>query len=462
MAVQGDYAEKDFHRISCEFQDMSEKFRIGVKDFKAQYASLYRHRYEKCEPMLREKLQQKWGGIQCPIVEICNLECGVRSIVMGTLFKVMPKQPSILREISEDVPEDAPLGVSENGDNFTSDEDSLVLEDMRQRVSIRLSDFVNVHHVVTGIPVALLGLVDEEDAHFIMEDICFIGIQKHSPIPKTTGDKFVVFVSGLELSGSKDLTNFQLFVDYICGLIGANKDIERTAKVCRVILCGNSVLGRSNLTRSETSKFSLRKEVPDNAPWMNILDAYLAELAKSVPVDIMPGSSDPTNSLLPQQPLHHCLFPRAAVQANLTATTNPYEFEVCDPYDDLVDGVRFLGSSGQNVSDILRYSRLEGPIEALKAILKWAHLAPTVPDTLGAYPYQQKDPFIMEETPHVLFAGNQNQFAVQKFTDDDLDVDVTLVSVPTFSAKPTAVWLNLRTLDALPVDFIIDDAAEFS
>lgn len=48
-------------------------------------------------------------------------------------------------------------------------------------------------------------------------------------------------------------------------------------------------MGRSNSSKSNTPKFSLRKEVPDNAPWMNMLDAYLAELAKTVPVDIMPG-----------------------------------------------------------------------------------------------------------------------------------------------------------------------------
>ena len=113
----------------------------------------------------------------------------------------------------------------------------------------------------------------------------------------------------------------------------------------------------------KSSTFSLRKEVPDNSPFMNILDAYLNALSKSVPVDIMPGDMDPTNNQLPQQPLNQVLFPRSAVNGNLTSVTNPHEFSI--------DGVRFLGTSGQNVTDILRYSRLADPVDALEAIVKW-------------------------------------------------------------------------------------------
>lgn len=43
-------------------------------------------------------------------------------------------------------------------------------------------------------------------------------------------------------------------------------------------------------------------------------------------------------------------------------------------------------------------------------------MAPTAPDTLGAYPQQEQDPFVIEEAPHVFFAGNQDKFAVEKLT----------------------------------------------
>lgn len=42
------------------------------------------------------------------------------------------------------------------------------------------------------------------------------------------------------------------------------------------------------------------------------VDLCMSELASAVPVDVMPGHSDPANHSLPQQPLHGCLLPGAA------------------------------------------------------------------------------------------------------------------------------------------------------
>ncbi|XP_003741902.1 DNA polymerase delta subunit 2 [Galendromus occidentalis] len=444
--VQGDFEEKEFSRTKCDFKSLSTRFELCTRDFRMQYANLYKKRYERCLPALRKRVDEEWGSSKCPIEEVCNLKCGVQTIVMGTLFKTMPKQPSILREISEDIPEDAECTV-EPTDNFTSDEDELVLEDLRQRVAIRSSDLLSPHKLVTGVPIALMGAVDEEDAHFVVKDVLYIGIRNQPPVPTIAEDKYVVFISGLNLSSNHDLTPFQLFVDYLTGMIGSNKEVERTARVCKVFICGNSVAARSE-SEMKSSTFSLRKEVPDNAPFMNILDAYLNALSKSVPVDIMPGDMDPTNNQLPQQPLNQVLFPRSAVNGNLTSVTNPHEFEI--------DGVRFLGTSGQNVADILRYSRLPGPLDALEAIVRWCHLIPSAPDTTPAYPQQQTDPFVIEETPHVLFAGNQPEFQAKIYTDE-AGRSVLLLSIPAFWKTPTCVWLNLRTLEASKLDFIIDE-----
>ena len=42
---------------------------------------------------------------------------------------------------------------------------------------------------------------------------------------------------------------------------------------------------------------------------VRVLDNLLVQLASSVDTDIMPGEFDPANQILPQQPLHPCLFP---------------------------------------------------------------------------------------------------------------------------------------------------------
>lgn len=44
---------------------------------------------------------------------------------------------------------------------------------------------------------------------------------------------------------------------------------------------------------------------------------------------------------------------------------------------------RFLGTSGQNVRDIFRYSSMEDHVEILEWTLRVRHLSPTAPDTLG-------------------------------------------------------------------------------
>ena len=76
----------------------------------------------------------------------------------------------------------------------------------------------------------------------------------------------------------------------------------------------------------------------------------------------------------------------------------------------------FMGTSGQNVADVLRYSEGDDACDALARILEWGHLVPTAPDTLAAYPFADDDPFVLRAAPHVFFAGNQPAFATRLLT----------------------------------------------
>ena len=104
----------------------------------------------------------------------------------------------------------------------------------------------------------------------------------------------------------------------------------------------------------------------------------------------MPGSHDPTNNQLPQQPLHHCMFPQSSQYTTLSSVTNPYQ---CN-----IDGVRygyinicsvnqkitrFLGTSGENINNLYCFTEGLDSIELLEMTLNWSHVAPTAPDTLG-------------------------------------------------------------------------------
>lgn len=112
--------------------------------------------------------------------------------------------------------------------------------------------------------------------------------------------------------------------------------------------------------------------------------------------------------------------------------TNPHEFQV--------DGLTFLGTSGQNVEDIYKYSTREDRLKILEAVLDWGHLVPTAPDTLGSYPFAMDDPFLLDAAPHIAFAGNQPSFQTGTITGKQLCL---------YSAKSTvafaSVWKSLAT-----------------
>lgn len=44
---------------------------------------------------------------------------------------------------------------------------------------------------------------------------------------------------------------------------------------------------------------------------------------------------------------------------------------------------RLLGTSGQNIDDLEKYSEAKDKLEFMERTLRWRHLAPTTPNTLG-------------------------------------------------------------------------------
>ena len=82
-----------------------------------------------------------------------------------------------------------------------------------------------------------------------------------------------------------------------------------------------------------------------------------------------------------------------------------------------------LGTSGQNVDDVAKYSSHEDGLQLLGACLEWAHLAPTGPDTLTVYPFKNSDPFVLNQAPHVMFAGNQAKFQTSWFSNGECSPD---------------------------------------
>ncbi|XP_039160271.1 DNA polymerase delta small subunit isoform X3 [Eucalyptus grandis] len=371
------------------------------------------------------------------VCTVLGLEGGKECIIVGTLYKHMKLKPTILDEYSKERSA-VPLVKLHN---FMHPDDHLVLEDESGRVKLSGSLFSPASYV-TGVVVALHG--KETDAgDFLVQDVLEAGLPSQLEFPlKSREDKYVVLVSGLNIGSSTcNPLQFQLLVDHITGHLGDEQEQGIAAEIVHVVIAGNSVeiprgiLNRQNLASKDLS--TLSEPIKE-------LDILLMQIAAGLPLDIMPGPNDPANFSLPQQPLNKCLFPGSSAYNTFRSCTNPHCFEL--------DNIRFLGTSGQNIDDLDKYSEAKNKLEFMERTLKWRHLAPTAPNTLGCYPFADRDPFLIESCPHVYFVGNQDKYETQMLKGSEGQL-VRLISIPKFCETGTAVVLNLKNLECHTLTF---------
>ncbi|PRW57144.1 DNA polymerase delta small subunit [Chlorella sorokiniana] len=427
-------------RASASYATRDERFLLKHKEYDRQYAQLYFYRLLQMRAHVEAAARSAWPGI--PVVRILSVPEDGEVAVVGTLYKEMALKPSILDEYVKD----RSLGQQLGRARFSTPEDRLVLEDEGARVTL-CGDACPVGECVTGVVAAVRGRV-QPNGDFEVTGCVYAGAPPQPPLPRCE-DKYVALVSGLGVSdGEGSPLRLQLLVDYLGGLLGGEGERSGVVgRIARVVVAGG-LLKTSSALSQPTAYSSVRQQAAALGPLRDV-DMALSELAAAVPVDIMPGAGDPANYTLPQQPLHRCLFPGAAAYSSLQRATNPHDFDV--------DGVTFLGTSGQNVDDIYRYSDIEDRAAILGKLLQWRHLAPTAPDTLAAYPYYESDPFILESSPHVLFAGGQPAFATG-VAEVAGGGSVRLVAIPNFCSTGCVVLLNLSTLACQPIYF--DDAMQ--
>ncbi|XP_030839817.1 DNA polymerase delta subunit 2 [Strongylocentrotus purpuratus] len=430
--------QETFQRLSCDYENLSSRFKLQDRNYQRQYAHLYSERLISMRPGLEKAARRKWGE-DAPLCHLYQLVSGEKQIVVGTLFKSMELKPSILKEISED----RNLTPQPVRERFFSDSDFLVLEDELQRVV--LTGNIDVQTAITGTVIAVKGF-ENDNGKFEVEDSCYVDLPSIEEFPPLDDDRYIILMSGLGIgSDQTDLMNLQLMVDIITGQLGTADQQKMFSKVVRVIIAGNSL---SESTQDKgvltTAKYLTRKSQAGTVEGVKTLDHILVQLTSCIPVDLMAGDFDPANSSLPQQPFHRCMFPQSSVYSTFNSVTNPYEAKIA--------GIRVLGSSGQNVTDIYQFTTMEDRLSILEQTLKYGHIAPSAPDTLACYPFYDQDPFIIKECPAIYFAGNQPRFQTKKLTGS-CDQEVLLVTVPSFQETKSCVIINLRTMDCQPLIF---------
>lgn len=128
------------------------------------------------------------------------------------------------------------------GENYCSEDDTLVIEDSSGRIKVRPDDQnFKVHDFITGSIVALRGHADLNGL-FIINDFCYAGVpyfQNLPPTVKTTDRKlklyeaaevgddrdFIMLVSGLEFGfPDKQFLSYEILLKFMRGEFGSAKD----------------------------------------------------------------------------------------------------------------------------------------------------------------------------------------------------------------------------------------------
>ncbi|XP_046968581.1 DNA polymerase delta subunit 2 [Vanessa cardui] len=421
----------DAERRTVNYADCSKRFYQVSRDFSQQYAHIYSARLNTFRNILIPIVKKRWSD-KYKILKLCELrDKGTTCIIMGTLFKLQELKPSILRELSDQLeilPQPAKT-------HFVHDTDTLVLEDELQRIKLS-GDCIDVNRVVTGVVTALLGSEDE-DGIFTVRDVCWAGSCIQKPLPKLNDDRYIVFMSGLNLASKtgNHLFSLNLLLEWLFGFCGTSEYQEEISKVVRVVIAGGIYANQSNESTLNESDVIAASEV---------VDSFAAALSAVVPLDLMPGCKDPAGIMLPQKPFHYCLFPKAVEYKSFNRVSNPYE---CD-----IGGFVCLGTSGEPVRDVMRYSKLDKPLDVMKKTLEWRHIAPTCPDTVPCTPCLDTDPFTIYNCPAIYFNGNCDEFSTELFTGDDQQ-SVRLVCIPNFCETKTVALVNLKNLECYSMVF---------
>ena len=330
--------------------------------------------------------------------------------------------------------------------SYVAPEDELYLEDDNGRVLLVFPDEKikekYIEESFSGVVVAVIGKIDPRNSdNLIANEVILPGLPEvQEEFPSADEDKYIAFISGLEVDRSdENRQKIQLIVRYLSGLLGSEKERkEIVSRIARLIVVGNSVAPQEV---DQTGGFAIRGSLrgasmkPRVGPSRTI-DHLLSKLGESMEVDIMPGKNDPTNISLPQQPINRCMLADCSKYETINLVTNPYDFSL--------DGVHFMGVSGQSVDDIRAYTKNLTTKQILERLVQSSHFAPTAPDTLDCFPFSENDPLVFDRCPHVFFSGNQKNFESSVISEGERKL--VCFSVPSFHEKANLVLLNLKDL----------------
>ncbi|KAF4309184.1 DNA polymerase delta subunit 2 [Botryosphaeria dothidea] len=447
-----------------------------------QYADMYFLRLVQLKPVVEKVAEEAWESFEIgeekarQVDRVLDVRQGEACWVVGTVYMEMPLKPKVLDDISKEhwisAPPPREKYISPDGIR------EVMLEDESGRLRLT-GRCLEETLLVTGAIIAAIG-TENADGVFEVVDIQVADLPrqperweleesagavggKTKSKERGNGGK-VALVSGLQISGSHgDALQLDLLAEVLMGELGVPEDQQKATGISRLIIAGESLANacpiptREELAASKKDAGVGGKKYGYDASSYNAapsghLDDFLATVLPHMAVTLLPGQTDPANVQIPQQPLHPALFSKARLYAKSPAAPQqkgqePGTFDpVTNPWEGEVEGWRFLGTGGQPVSDVFKYVESEDRLDMMECMLRWRCNAPTAPDTLWCYPFQDDDPLLIRDCPHVYFAGNQAQYGT-RVIEGPAGQQVTLIAIPRFKETGLVVLVDSETLE---------------
>ncbi|KAI9463390.1 DNA polymerase alpha/epsilon subunit B-domain-containing protein [Russula earlei] len=466
--------------------DSTPSFTIQAinKSFKHQYANIYFVRLRHLKPCVEKEAIKRWKNVPGSpklIPRVLDVIKGQICLIIGTVYMDMPLKPNVL----EDVGRDHTIPAPPPREKIHSQEDRVMLEDESGRIRL-IGKILEDTPLVTGVIVGVLG-AETSSGDFEAIDLCFPGMAPQDDdgmdiddFPGTSTDSdsgardgYIAFVSGLDVGSSpRSEAQTQVLVEYLSGACGGLDDQRFASQISRLVVLGNSLAplgptGGAVEEGKEKEDRKSRRHGDDNTSFsphpIRNLSAHLHDLSQSVAIHVLPGESDPSGSILPQQALPRAMFGHASSFASFSCETNPTYIRLAagtHGSDGQIHSSRtgrirtILATSGQPLNDMSKYVPTV-PTTGLKlaeATLRWRHIAPTAPDTLWCHPFFTIDPFIIAETPDIYAIGCQPRFATRLVTEGKYRSRVILV--PSFAETGILVLVCLKSLDVRIVNIL--------
>ncbi|ORY71195.1 DNA polymerase alpha/epsilon subunit B-domain-containing protein [Pseudomassariella vexata] len=482
-------AEEELERKASTYKPINSFSLEKDKSYQQQFADMYFLRLTKIKPAVEQVAVDTWSGTIIgdepakKVERVLDIRQGELCWVTGTVYMDMPLKPNILEDVSKDRWISAPTSSQKYWSEDGSD--AVTLEDESGRIRL-VGNVLKSVVLVTGCIIAVMGtenvngelevidlkfpdLAPQPDRWALSSPPAANGASRGKKIKdvdeemtdaysKGSGGKIAI-VSGLGFSGSdaSHAIELSLLLEYLLGEALDPSTQQELSQISRLIIAGNSISleDQRPVDEEQTEKKTNKKYGYDASAYnplpSQLLDEFLSTLLPTMPITMLPGAQDPANASYPQQPVHGAMFPNSRAYTAAPGSKETSWFDnVTNPWEGEVDGWRVLGTGGQNVDDIFKYVDSEDRLGMMEAMCRWRCCAPTAPDTLWSYPFQDDDPFVMKTSPHLFFVGCQPEFGTKKIFGPEGQT-VRLIAIPSFSATKELVLVDSETLEVTKV-----------